>query len=454
MGCSLSAACTELTGSSPAPDASLDAVDADANDVSVRADGSDGSGAPDVWCPARDSGLAPGSRDPTFGGGRFDAPRGFFIVRGAMLDARGRIYVYGVINNCVSATSSFDLGVVRHLENGDVDEDFGQGGYACWDGPLPSTEADEFLAGTVDAQGRAYLVGHSDVGGVSNATMVRLDEVGGLDSTFNGGRVVMHQHTLAGQMPYAYASGVVADARGVFLVGAGSSLGWVARYSDDGYVDTAFGGSPAALDLSVTAWLGAARVGDAMLLSGIRRSDGAMVVRRMGFDGVVDASFGDHGYAVAPAVMNAQPRAITAFADGGFAVAVASGSTDVNQTRSTAVRFTAAGALVTSFGSGGAHVSVFGLQPDYERHVIAAQCDGSLLLGGDYRVSAMESYGATSRLDDRGRLDPHFGTAGVVYSEHMTEGIAAVMVRADTGAIYVVSRDGHQRFYSVYRYAP
>lgn len=438
------AACTTLVGRVPPPDA--DTRDASTVDRAVVPDA--------TACPRPDTSLAPGTRDPSYNGGRFPSPRGYFQVRGATLDARGRVYVYGGFGSCTVAQPSSDLGVVRHREDGTIDPTFGDGGYACLEGPQPGPQNDEFMAGTVDARGRVYLVGYTSPGGPADATVARLDELGRLDPTFNGGRVLVLRPAPPGQPASSAARGVVADERGVYVAGINGTYGWVVRLTDDGSVDATFGRSPAAFDPSVTGWWALARSGDALWLAGERRSDGALVVRRADLDGNFDSTFGEGGYAAAPQVQSAQTRAIVALPGGDLAVAAASRSTEFSALVATAVRFTNTGALVASFARGGVYTSRSGLYPDYEAHVLAAQCDGSLLLGGTQHVSSASSYGAVERLDARGVLDHRFGAAGIVYGLVPTEGIAAVLTHPATGWIYVVTRDGNNDYYSVHRYAP
>lgn len=454
----LHAACTPLVGSAPTLDVTdgmvpKDAVDVAPPDVGI-ADVAPPDVAPDAACPRPDAGLAPGAPDPAYRGGRFDAQGGYFQVRGAALDARGRVYVYGSAPNCADAQSRDDLTVVRHREDGSLDHGFGVGGRACWDGPLPGAQTDEFMGATVDARGRLYLVGYTSPGGPADTVAARLDEGGRLDPTFNGGRVLLLRPATPGLPPSTSARNVIADDRGAYVAGENGTYGWAVRLADDASVDESFARSPAALDLSVQGWFAFTRAGDALLLAGLRRTDGALVVRRVGLDGAVDAAFGEGGYAVAPQLASPRPVAVSARPGGDVTVAAASGSTDVNATRATAVRFTAAGALARDFAAGGVYTSRSNLQPDYEAHVLAAECGGSLLLGGTHRATATTSYGAVERLDARGALDPRFGTAGAVYGTVPTEGIAAVLVHPGTGWIYVVTRDGNNDHYSVQRYAP
>ncbi|MFO0606958.1 MAG: hypothetical protein U0324_27550 [Polyangiales bacterium] len=444
----LHAACTPLVGSAPTLDISDGTAPQDVADVAPP------DVAPDAACPRPDAGLAPGAPDPTYRGGRFPTPGGYFQVRGAALDARGRVYVYGAVPNCVDARSNLDLTVVRHREDGALDEGFGEGGRACWDGPLPDAQLDEAMAATVDARGRLYLVGYSSPGGPADTIVARLDEGGRFDPTFNGGRVLLLRPAPPGLPLSTSARGIVADDRGAYVAGYNGTYGWAVRLADDGSADEAFARSPAALDVSVQGWFAFTRAGDALLLAGVRRTDGALVVRRVGLDGAVDAAFGEGGYAVAPPLASPRPLAVSARPGGDVTVAAASGSADVNAMRATAVRFTAAGAVARGFAAGGVYTSSSYLQPDYEAHVLAAECGASLLLGGTRHATATMTYGAVERLDARGAPDPRFGTAGAVYGTVPTEGIAAVLVHPATGWIYVVTRDGNNDHYSVQRYAP
>jgi uncharacterized delta-60 repeat protein len=99
-------------------------------------------------------------------------------------------------------------------------------------------------------------------------------------------------------------------------------------------------------------------------------------------------------------------------------------------------RYTANGRLDPSFGRGGRTRTAFGSHGQSGAAALAIQRDGRLVAAGWTRVSALEQVIALGRYTDRGRLDPGFGTGGKVvtdlgWRDHVSAWANAVAVESD-----------------------
>lgn len=439
----LATSCTPLVGATRPGDAAADAPAPDASP-------------PEASCPAP-AGVRSGSRDPAFRGGAFPVTAGSgFLVRGALLDRRGRVYLYGA-GDCDAGVVTDDFAVVRHLADGTPDAAFGDGGWLCFDGPAPGDPSDQFLGGAVDAAGRVYLVGQSGRAGDTAAVVARLGDDGRLDPTFNRGRVVGFRPVLPPDVRTAgewAAFGLVAGADGLVVAGTDwTAVAFLARLDPDGAVDAAFAAAPGAVDPGVRGWYAIQRAGAGFVLAGTRVGDNALVVRRVGADGARVATFGVAGDAVALAGEYAVPRGLAVLRDGAIVVAAATGHADVNHSIATVARFTPDGVLDDGFGAGGVYRSAHNLNYHYDFATLAAQCDGRVLVTAHYR-SAAGSFGYAERLDTRGRLDRAWSPAiGGILGDERTHGPAAVLVDP-AGWVYLATRSGYNTEYALHRYAP
>lgn len=457
--CSLPA-CTPLVGLSAPRDGATDAApDAPGIHDASRGDVAPPDRAPpDAGCATPGAGLRSGARDPSWRRGAFGLPPGVvgFLARGAMLDGQGRIYVYGSMQGCIPGDPTASLGVVRHRADGTLDESFGEGGHACFAGPTPGATIEQFFGGVVDARGRVYLVGQSGVPRDTHGVAVRLDEGGALDPDFNGGRVLTLRPVLPAGVRWSEGYGAfgIVEAEGGLHVTGGDwfSRACVMRVRLDGSVDATFGAG--VVEEGVRGWTAMARAGGATYVAGARASDGGLVVRRLRDDGTFDPGFGEAGEAAALGGQFANPRGLAVLPDGAVVVVAASQHPDINLSRSTAARFTPDGALDTGFARGGVHVSEHNLNHHYDFGVVAAQCDGRVLLTSHFVSAAPTRYAYVERLDPGGRLDTGFGSTGGVVGTHPDHAPTAVLVDPRTRWIYLVSRSNQNTSYAIERFAP
>jgi uncharacterized delta-60 repeat protein len=140
--------------------------------------------------------LADGTPDPGFGPGgvgyvTISLSNSTDIAVASMTDDAGRIVVAG----WAFPTGTFDAAVLRLLPNGTLDTTFGTNG--SWIDPIPATQ-ERLLSLDIDSQGRIIAGGEQRNGNwdyTGNTTtdieLVRLDEDGDFDPSFNGGAKLM-----------------------------------------------------------------------------------------------------------------------------------------------------------------------------------------------------------------------------------------------------------------------
>lgn len=134
---------------------------------------------------------------------------------------------------------------------------------------------------------------------------------------------------------------------------------------------------------------------------------GELLVVRLTATGALDTSFAGDGIALVPVGTRAIARAVAVQPDGAIVVA---GYTfnPLTSSRAVLVRLTADGALDPSFGDGG----VVTMTTRSELYAIALQPDGAIVVAGVY-VDAAPAKLLVARYTAAGALDGSFGTGGV-----------------------------------------
>lgn len=271
---------------------------------------------------------------------------------------------------------------------------------------------------------------------VAGATVVALAAAGGLDATFGTGGVA--QTDLAGVRGYAFDNAVQDDGR-VLVVGYdqyGATLSeeqWhVRRYTSGGALDTAYGSGGSvtlfagtginrlydvALDGDDQAVL-AGRAAVAVTSKGKTKYEVRAAVARLTTSGALDGSFGSGGTVTlaVPGAAATEARAVAVQADG--KLVVAGTATFTSKVRGTGTisdpavfvaRFTAAGALDSSFGSSGVRVNDLSSGTAFEwvyRGSIALQSDGGIVVGCE---QANGGFWTLVRFTTSGAIDTAFG---------------------------------------------
>ncbi len=360
--------------------------------------------------------LADGTDDASFGTGGivslFDTggtgtahPTVFDLA----VDGYGRILGVGV-GAVTAPTVGFvpRATVVRLLADGSPDTAFGTGGVvhfsdakaaAAATGAKKATVASLVgvavqVDGKIVVTGRVYLEGVKKSAFTSECAifLARLHPSGVLDTSFGIGGLVVHDRTTDNDSVGIDSVGIQSDGRivvGSSTSGSGSgqsdlSAGrlWViTRYLPTGAVDAAFGAVLGAnrrlLGLTVD-------VGGRILVSGSQSSvldANDVAVARYLPDGVPDTTFGAGGvWVFGPNANDQAGSSPVVMGNGRIALAVRLSPSSLAEPR--VVRLTAAGALDTSFGSGGLSDALQVGNTDNVGRAVAVAPNGDVILSG------------------------------------------------------------------------
>jgi uncharacterized delta-60 repeat protein len=296
---------------------------------------------------------------------------------------------------------------------GDLDPSFGTGGKVTASGSLP-------FAMAMQADGKIVTAGYTGIGSQTVFGLARFTSTGALDPTFGSGGEVA---TAIGSS-YDVANAVAIQSDGRILAVGQSSNGSNAdfalvRYTTSGALDPSFGSGGKV----TTPVLSSNDIAEAVAV----QSDGKIIAAGGAFDGsyydvalarytgagALDPTFGSGGTVVTAI----GPRADAAFAvavrpDGKILIAgVAYKGT--NRLDFALVRYTSAGALDPSFGSGGKVTTNFGSGTRDLARAIALQPDGKIVVAGYSANPAVRDF-ALARYGASGGLDPTFGSNGKV----------------------------------------
>jgi uncharacterized delta-60 repeat protein len=257
---------------------------------------------------------------------------------------------------------------------------------------------------------------------------------GSLDTTF-GGDGLADSGSFGGE-----GTRMIMQPDGKFVIVGGSFVDFVlARFNNDGTLDTGFGGT-GMITTDIAGGTGieyaravAAQPDGRLVVAGESSlPDGTRVVAlaRYHSDGSLDTSFsGDGKVLEAAAAGNA--AAVAVQPDGKILVAgsipVANNPNDFGDAM--VARFNADGSLDSSFGSAGVHVFALTAGTDHLSNIVLLT-DGSMIVSGEAGRQVPENQGGVARLDANGALVTTFGTGGKVAlaGAHLGAGLA---VQAD-----------------------
>ena len=312
-----------------------------------------------------------GSLDTSFGSGGFayfeNGFLGFFAIA---IQPNGEIVAAGATSAFQGGVYTYFAQLARVKTNGTLDTSFGTGGFTTTSavGFTPDFTAVESLALALQTNGSILLASS-----YSNL-MARFTSSGQLDTTFGTGGLV----NLVNQGPnVSFApTQIVVESSGKILVASGGveptplvQAGIIGRYNSNGSQDSTF--ASAGTTASVVS-------GSALLLE----SDGKIAVAGS---------------------ITGQVNAPPATNDVGFGVA----------------RYNSNGTPDTSFGTGGVAVANFGTSaPLSGAFALAIQSNGELVAGGaaaqgPFNLSFDSAFGL-ARFTASGALDTSFGTDGLV----------------------------------------
>ncbi len=371
--------------------------------------------------------AAPGQLDPTFGkGGKVLTPFPVCKVfcgatpNAAALQSDGKIVVAGTIN---TATGTGLVSVlVRYNSNGSLDNSFGSAGMT----QLPSsTPGEGFFAVAIQTDGKIVAAtAQQEEGNI----VARFNANGTLDTTFaTAGLAIFGNHNVSPRIP----EGLVLQPDGKILL----SYGALTRLNTDGSLDTTFGSGGTAATVGGQS---VALQSDGKILVG-----GGLTLSRYSSDGTLDTSFGIAGIAGSPAELNAvlfqgNGSIVTA---GSLATQPAPSGSPLIELA--VLRYTASGVPDTPFGTGG---GAFAPPPSSDllsdAAAVAVQTNGDIVAGGQMTVVASGiAQFEVARFTGAGQIDPTFGSGGQVITSFggTNEFATAVLLQAD-GKIVAVGK--------------
>jgi uncharacterized delta-60 repeat protein len=377
---------------------------------------------------------------------------------GADVDAQGNIYVVGHVNNCIDATSHFDIAIYKFLPTGAADTGFGQSGKICLGVPYDGVVGDERgRALRVDPSGNIVVVGGTGSGGWNSAKILvaRVKPAGTLDTTF--GTNGIYTASIAGltnNFPVAYGVAFDQSVSPPKIVVAGSDGdefkqdvgGILLRLNSTGVADNGFNGGAPIVDLNATAFYGVAVDGSGnVFVTGSTKQTAPpardMIVSKYTVSGAAAAGFGVGGKVAFPQLSTnnfSEGRSIIALSNGKLVV-TALGESEGGTLFT--VGITSTGALDTTFASQESTKGVLRLpalaeSSDYQFEAMRQRCDGRYLVFG-YETSLQ----AVARVAPAGALEA-FGDAGLAVSATPNSAPLAAVEDPTTGRIVLVGRDG------------
>ena len=351
--------------------------------------------------------AAPGDLDASFSGdGKQttdfgDSDHGQAVA----IQADGKIVVAG--------GSGANFALARYSADGSLDTAF------SGDGKVTTEPGASFYARSVaiQADGKIAVAGGSG----TDLALARYRADGSLDTAFSGGTVT----TDLGGSDYAQSLAIQADGRIVVAGSSGADFA-LARYRADGSLDTSFSG-----DGKVTTDLGGSDQAQTVAIAGGGQivvaggSDGdKFALARYRADGSLDTSLSGDGTVTTPLGGHTADAAAIRF-DGSIVVAgarhvVPTGEYELPQDDLALARYTADGALDTSFGTGGRQTTDFGF--GYAANdagvAVAIQADGKIVVAGwtslvDWALGSGRDF-ALARYTPNGSPDTSFGAGGAV----------------------------------------
>lgn len=351
----------------------------------------------------------------------------------------GKILAAGISDN----GSNLDFAVVRYTTTGALDTGFGTAGKVT---VAVGTLNDWCHGIKMQGDGKILLAGASHNGSDYDTTLVRLTNNGLLDTTFGiGGK---RMTPIGSGNDELYGLTVQSDGK---IVAAGASWNGsnydiaVVRYTSSGSLDSSFGNNG-----KVTTSLGGTDVAYSVVI----QSDGKIVVcgatdagstydivvLRYTALGALDSSFGVGGKVFTD--INSRDDSGSSLALQSDGKIVVSGASGIGGPYHFAVaRYTSSGQLDIAFGSGGTVVTQIGNSDT--AYGLAIQNDGRIVVAGIAEFGGQNPNGATKqeaalvRYTSSGSLDNGFGVGGTVVTPIGVNGLAKSVSLQPDGKLVV-----------------
>jgi len=275
-----------------------------------------------------------GSLDTSFGnGGKVSNSVGFTDagIVSIKIQPDGKIVAAGIASDM---NFGRDFGVTRYNSDGSLDLTFGTGGKVLIDFALSS---DFPYALALQADGKIVVGGMTGLNSVNDFGMVRLDTLGAVDISFGTNGIVV---TDFGK-PDEWATGMVIQPDGKIVMCGNSGSPYkfaMARYNDDGALDTTFNSTGTVLTAITThddANAIALQTDGKIVLSGVswNGTNRDFSIVRYNTDGSLDSTFSGNGSTVTDFGNNTEKATGVAIQTDGKIVAVGNTGNDFAMAR-------------------------------------------------------------------------------------------------------------------------
>lgn len=331
---------------------------------------------------------------------------------------------------------------------------------------LTATALNGLAAATaLQPDGKIIVAGSSSDGGARKLTLVRYTAAGIPDPGFGTGGSSL---TALGDGKSSTANAVVVQPDGKIVTAGATSDGGrikftVARFTTDGKPDPAFGTGG-----SVFTAFGASKDATASALA--LQQDGKIVAAgvavldssKAGFalarynpDGTLDSSFATAGVSIVGLSSSGKSAAGAVALQPDGKIIAAGAATVGDKTGFALARYTPAGAIDPSFGTGGATIETIGSETNATAASVLLQPDGSIVAGGFAQEGKSIGY-ALAEFTAAGAIATGFGTGGATVALVGDGGSAAAgaLVRQPDGRLLLAgtSLDGGKRKFAVERF--
>ncbi|GEM_PF-835502 len=348
-----------------------------------------------------------------------------------------------------------DVYVVKFTSAGALDTSFGTGGTLTLGGA-----GDDSANSIVQTSEGGYIVaGYTNSYGAGNYDLyiIKLTSAGALDTSFGTGGTL----TLGGAGNEQARSIIQTTDGGYALAGysdsygAGSTDVYIVKFTSVGALDTSFGtnGTRTAggnLDDAATSIVQTTDGGYA--IAGNTYSYGAggsdFYIIKFTSVGALDTSFGTGGTRTVGGASTDIAKSIIQTTDGGYAAAGYTNSYGAGDYDAYVVKFTSAGDLDTSFGTGGTR-TIGGTAYDSAASIIQTTDGGYAFAGDTTSYGTLSSNFYIAKLTSSGALNTSFGTGGTLtVSSFGSTGDNANSIIQTTDGGYAVAGDPVVMHYS------
>lgn len=389
------------------------------------------------------AGCAPGGLDRSFGhSGRVttDFFRSYAEAHGVARQRDGKLVAVGFTNAPVGR----DFALARYDRFGRLDPTFGTGGRVTTD----ISVFDDANAVALQPDGKIVVAGSAFEGsdpGYQVFALARYDTDGTLDTSFGTGGIVLGNFASGHDGVNALAlqaDGKIVVAGGIVLDESTSRTAFaVARYDQDGAVDTGFGTG----GLVVTSFGGHVDIANAVTVEPSGRIVAAGIATLQGFGlaayttaGAPDLGFGTAGKVTTSLAGRSDVDAygIALGRDGSLVVTGGSHNPSTGLVDVTVARYGASGTPDSEFGNGGTVTTSFGVEAEGRAVVVDARGDIVVAASNPFAFDTDDFELARYRPD--GTLDGRFGHDGLVTTDFFggSDHARALLVQPD-GSIVV-----------------